>query len=237
MIINLAIVEDDINQAQLLEKHLINYASQKALSFKINLYSHAVALIEDYTANFDIIFMDIQLPYLNGMDAARTIRDLDKEVIIIFITNLVQYAVQGYEVEALDYIVKPIEYYDFALKVSRAIQRIENKPQHDILIPTGSGFRKISARSIRYVETERHHVIYHTVNGEFRQYATISSVEKKLQNYDFFRCNNCYLVNLAYVQKIQGYTVLLDGVNLRISQPRKKAFVERLLDYARKKNV
>ncbi|MEK3669822.1 MULTISPECIES: LytR/AlgR family response regulator transcription factor [unclassified Paenibacillus] len=236
MIITIAIVEDDINQARLLESHLTIFGIEKGVSFNIMHFQHAVALLENYTANFDIIFMDIQLPYMNGMDAARSLRALDKEVILIFITNLTQYAIHGYEVEALDYIVKPVEYYDFALKMSRAIRRIDEKPGHDMLIATDKGIRKISPKSIRYIETEGHHVIYHTAEGDLRQYATISSIEEKLQEYDFYRCNNCYLVNLAYVQRIQGYTVVLDGVDLRISQPRKKAFVEKLMLYVSKKN-
>lgn len=235
--ITVAIVEDDIDQARLLESHLTSYGAEKGLSFNIVHFPQAVALLENYTANFDIIFMDIQLPYMNGMDAARSIRALDKSVILIFITNLTQYAIQGYEVEALDYILKPVEYFDFALKMSRAIRRISEESRNDILITADNGIRKVSPKSIRYVETEGHHVIYHTADGEFRQYATISSIENKLQSYDFFRCNNCYLVNLAYVQRIQGYTVIVDGVELKISQPRKKDFVDKLTEYVRRNNL
>lgn len=237
MIIQIAIVEDDNNQALLLESYLEKFANERGLSLNIVHFRQAVALLENYTPNFDIVFMDIQLPYVNGMDAARKIRELDKEVIIMFITNLSQYAVHGYEVEALDYMVKPVKYFDFALKMSRAINKLNEQPNSSILISTVDGIQKVYPKHIRYVETEGHHVIYHTTEGEFRQYATMSSVEKRLQSFHFYRCNNCYLVNLAYVQRIQGYNVMLDGEELRISQPRKKAFVQKLMDYVSKKNL
>jgi len=236
IIIKIAIVEDDTSQARLLESHLKNYSIDKRLLINIEHFSQAVALLENYNPHFDIIFMDIQLPYMNGMDAARSIRALDKTVILIFITNLAQYAIQGYEVEALDYMLKPVEYYDFVLKMSRAMERLKDNPKDELLIPSDKGIFKVSPKNISYVETEGHHVIYHLLDNSLRQYATISSIEKKLHAYDFFRCNNCYLVNLSYVQKVHGYTVTLDGgVELKISQPRKKAFLKKLMEYVKEK--
>ncbi|SCP98431.1 LytR/AlgR family response regulator transcription factor [Anaerobium acetethylicum] len=235
--IKIAIVEDEESQARLLEEYLNRYAEEKKIQFKIQKFTNAVSLLENYSADYDIIFMDIRMPYMNGMDAAHRLRKLDKTVLLIFMTSLTQYAISGYEVEALDYIVKPIGYYDFALKMSRAMQRIPKDSPDEIVVSTVNGMVKLSPSDIRFLETEGHHVIYHTADADYRQYGTLSSAEAKLQSYNFCRCNNCYLVNLQYVESIQGYTVTVDGKELRISQPRKKAFVQQLLDYTKRKTT
>lgn len=121
MIVHIALVEDDVKAAETIQKYLDRYEAENQIKFDVTTFSNAIPLLENYTADYDIIFMDIRMPYMNGMDAAHRLRAIDSKVILIFITSLTQYAVAGYEVEALDYIVKPVNYYDFALKLARAI--------------------------------------------------------------------------------------------------------------------
>lgn len=235
--VRIAIVEDELKYSCALEDYINRYSNEKNLLTKIKVYSNAVALLENYTAEYDIIFMDIRMPYMNGMDAAYKLRELDKKVLLVFVSGLTQYAIKGYEVEALDYLVKPISYYDFSLKMSRAIQKLPQNVNSEIIISTINGIAKLSPNDIRFLETDGHHVIYHTAKEDFIQYATLSSAEKKLRSFDFARCNNCYLVNLQFVQRIKGYFVTVDGKDLQISQPRKKAFVQQLIAYSERKTL
>lgn len=124
MPVRVAVVEDDEKAAATLKQYLTRYGEENQISFKIGMYSNAISILEQYSANYDIIFMDIRMPYLNGMDAAHRLRVLDSTVALIFVTSLTQYAVSGYEVDAMDYIIKPVNYYDFALKLSRVLKRI-----------------------------------------------------------------------------------------------------------------
>lgn len=232
--VNIAIVEDDKAQSAHLEATLKSYADEYNTPLKITVFQNAMAFLGRYTAEFDIVFMDILMPMMNGMDAARVLREKDDRVMIIFVTNMQQYAIQGYEVGAFDYIVKPISYPEFRLKFTRALSKLlPQKKAANILIKTETGYVRLTPEQITYVEVRQHHCIYHTKQGEFRQYQTMKSVEQQLDLYGFTRCNNFLLINLAYVTKIEGMTVFVNGEALQISYPRKKVFYEKFAEFMR----
>lgn len=232
MAIKIAIVEDDKTASDAIKEYILRYGKENTLQFAITQYPDAVGLLDQYSAEFDIIFMDIQMPYLNGMDAAHRLRALDQKVILIFTTSLVQYAVEGYEVDALSYLVKPINYYEFAMKLGRAVKKVPFISAEVIVLNTKSGDIRLAQEDIRYVEISGHWVVYHTLGGDYSQYSSLSKVEELLSAAEFARCNSCYLVNLLYVQQINGMFVILDnGTELKISQPKKKTFTSALQKY------
>ncbi len=162
---------------------------------------------------------------------------MDGSVVLIFVTSLTQYAIAGYEVEALDYIVKPVQYYSFALKLTKALRHVNADAEDAISVSTGFGTARIHLRDIRYIEVRDHLLTYYTFDGSFSEFQTISNVEKAVNGKDFARVSNACLVNLRYVKGYKGYTVfLLDDTELRISQPRKKAFVRTLEQFREKGN-
>lgn len=231
MSIHIAIVEDDRTASETLSGCLLRYAEENHIHFQISTFHDAVSMLDNYTADYDIIFMDIRMPYLNGMDAAHRLRALDQKVILIFVTSLTQYAIEGYEVSALAYIVKPVKYYDFALKLSRAMSKVSLVNSSKFEIRTKTGTIRLDPQDIRYVESNGHHLTFHTLSGEYTQYSSLSKLEEQLSEFHFARCNSCYLVNLQYVRAIKGYTAILDSCELKISQPRKKAFVQAMEYY------
>lgn len=234
MSVRVAIVEDDAQTSASLKNYILRYGAENEIEFQIQIFENAVLLLENYQTEWQIIFMDIDMPYLNGMDAAHRLRELDSDVLLIFVTNLVQYAVSGYEVDALDYIVKPVNYYNFAMKLARAVRRMPSMAAKDIMLSTNVGIVRLNPNDIKYLEVLGHKLIYHTTGQTYTQYSTLSKMEPQFLPYGFARCNNCYLVNLRYVKSIKGYTVNLDDCELRISQPRKKSFVQVLAEYERK---
>ncbi len=157
-----------------------------------------MSFLEPYAGDYDLIFMDIQMPYMNGMDAAHKLREIDQNVALIFVTSLGQYAINGYEVRALDFILKPIGYFDFVLKMSRAMQMLPEKTSAVIMVNTTAGVVKLIPNDLAYAESSGHHVIYHMKDGKtYEQYASLKSVEKELADFSFARMNSCYLVNLG----------------------------------------
>ena len=229
--IRIAIVEDEEGNQKILQNYLDRLSKEKGLLFRISVFDNGVTFLDKYQAEYDLVFMDIQMPYENGIEVSKALREKDKYVSIIFVTNYVAYAVNGYEVNALDYIVKPIDYYDFALKINKALTLMEKHAEKEsyIMLSTSDGYQKIPIMSIRYVESQKHSVIFHTIEGTIKKYASIKSVEKMLPENVFVRCNSCYIVNLNYVTRVDKFDLYLGTESLMISHPRKKE-VMNLLD-------
>ena len=125
--IRIALIEDESEAKDLFVANLDRYSKEHGIGFTVAHFCNAMTFLESYKPVYDIVFMDIRMPDMNGLDAAHRLRQLDPSVILIFLTNLSQYAVRGYEVNALDFIVKPISYYVLVLKLERALHRLENE--------------------------------------------------------------------------------------------------------------
>lgn len=230
--VNIAIVEDDKSQAEQLESTLSRYSNEFRVPLKTTVFYNAMAFLNKYSGEYDIVFMDILMPMLNGMDASRLLREKDEKVMVIFVTNMQQYAIQGYEVGAFDFILKPVRYPEFKLKFTRAMSKLmPQKKVASILIKSESGIVRLTPDQILYVEVQQHHCVYHTRQGDFRQYQTMKSVELQLGEYGFARCNNYLLVNLAYVRKIDGMSVYINDTALPISYPRRKQFCDKFEEF------
>jgi len=200
--------------------------------FQVTRYKDGSEIVNNYSSNYDIILMDIEMGSMNGMTAAEKIREIDKDVVIIFITNLAQYAIKGYEVEALDYILKPISYYPFAKKIERALGRKTYRDNKVLSITVGKGnYKKIKIEDLLYIEALGHTIIYHLTNEDVTTSGTIKELEEKLDPKQFFRCNKGYLVNLDKVENIDGFTAFFGNQSIQISRSKKKAFIDALNDY------
>ena len=125
--IRIAIVEDEDYYVSQLTGYLKEYQKSERTEFDITVYRDGDAITSEYKAQFDMILMDIQMKFVDGMTAAEEIRKMDSEVVIIFITNMTQYAIRGYEVAALDYVLKPVSYFAFHEKLKRAVSKIKKR--------------------------------------------------------------------------------------------------------------
>lgn len=230
--IRVAIVEDEPSSAQQIEEYLHRYEKENSIGFSITHFHDGESLVEGYTAAYDVIFLDIQMPGLDGMSAAEQIRQVDTAVMLIFITNMAQYAIRGYAVNAQDFLVKPVPWFAFEQLLKSSLQKLARKTGGSWLLPVENGVVRVELSHILYIESLRHDITVHTDEGDYPISSTMKDLEKKLEGQNFFRCNNGYLVNLARVTGVIDNTALLGPeVRLIISRPKKKAFLAALTDY------
>ena len=232
IMIRIAIVEDDINYANQLQDYLHKYESEFGESFDVKSYCDGDEIVESYHSQFDIILMDVEMRFMDGMTAAELIRRTDKEVVIIFITNMPQYAIRGYAVEALDYVLKPVSYFAFSQRLSRAISRMKNRVNKSVILTVKGGTIRLDMSSIYYIESQGHDIIYHTSSGKYVSSGTMKESEEALKDLHFFRGSKWYLINLAQVDGLEdGCAKLKNGSSVPLSRGRKKEFMEALAHY------
>lgn len=227
----IAIVEDDPAARQQLKTYVLKYFEGREKEVELSVFCDGDEIVESYRADYDLIFLDIQMKRMDGMETAERIRRMDENVFLVFITNMANYAIRGYSVHALDFILKPVNYLMLQQLLTRVEHMLSRQPRRCIPLPTESGIIRMDVSQIYYVETESHAVTIETEKGAFRLRQSMRSMEEMLREYDFFRCNSCYLVNLAHVEQIADGTALVAGHPLAISRPRHKAFMEALTRY------
>jgi DNA-binding LytR/AlgR family response regulator len=229
--IKIAIVEDDNASTQKFLDYIKRYSEESKEEINVVCFTDGDEIASDYKPVYDIIFLDIEMKRLNGMSAAEHIRKFDQDVIIIFITNMAQYAIKGYSVGALDYLLKPVPYFAFSQQLKRSIEKVKAKDSTYLLINLENGILKLPVRNILFIESMKHKMIIHCEDNEYEIFSTMKELEDKLKPNNFFRCNNCYLVNLAYISGIKDNLALIGKYELQISRPRKKEFLEALTAY------
>lgn len=229
--IRIAIVDDEPTSVEELKNYLIQYQKERKEEISITTFSDGDEIVENYKAEYDMILLDIEMRFMDGMTAANIIRESDPEVIIIFITNMAQYAINGYTVNATDYVLKPVSYFSFSQRLDKAIGRINHKVKKFIAIGIKGGTVKLYISDICYIESQGHRLIFHTMTEEYVTFATMKEIEEKLGEMDFFRCNKGCLINLAFVDSVQDGCVIINGERLVISRARKKEFMEQLTNY------
>lgn len=232
--LKLAIVDDDAAYRTEIKQLLKEYEQDYGEKFMIYEYTDGDELIEHYEPVFDIILLDVEMQFMDGMTAATDIRKVDNEVIIIFITNMPQYAIKGYQVGALDYILKPISYYPFSQTMKRAIGK-KNSTETKYIIAALHGIRqKIDVSTIKYVEVLNHDLIFHTTENDINSKGSLKEVIKEIKSDNFFICNKGYLINLEYVDAVDGNNVVIGKDVLLVSRAKKKPLIEAINNYMRR---
>ncbi len=223
---NLVIFSDEEDFINKLEKILYKYAETNEINFNIVSYGNVEYFFADYKMNYDLLFIDIDLTDINSIELSKRVREQDKMIEIVFVTYLAKYAIKGYDVSAIDFIVKPLEYDVISSKMSRILSSIDyNKKKDSVVIPLVRKIVKLYLNDIVFVEIYSHDIIIHTVYGEYRSYGSMVMIQKLLSDDIFSKANRSTLVNLEWIKKIDGSNVIVGNTSVSISRPRKKDFL------------
>lgn len=229
--LNVAVADDEQDMRTQLVAFLHRYAEENQLAVKVDAFEDGRQLVESCAGGYDIILLDIDMPEMEGMTAAEKIREKDRNAVLVFITNMAQCAIRGYEVEALDFIVQPIAYDPFCMRFSRSIKRVYKRENKTICLQTENGLQIVSIKDILWLETSGHFVIWHTKNGERTIKCSLKQAQKLLPDKGFAHCNKYYFVNLEYVNEIREDTVIIDDYELELSRRQKSVFAQAVLEY------
>ena len=225
--IKVAIVEDEEDAGALLRGYLERFERENAVSFGIDMFSGGTSFLFGKEV-YDVVFLDIDMPGMNGLEVSHRLREADKGVGIVFVTNLKQYAIRGYEVDALDFVVKPVTYYAVETVMKKILRRLRDRENGgEIIIRSAYRARRILVDEIAYVDIYLHNISLHLKSGETEKtWGSLAEMEAHLPSDRFVRCSSHCVVNLALVRRIDGFTAYLeDGTELPVSRSRKNALL------------
>lgn len=230
--IRIGIVEDDPASSALLVGYLHRYEQEHDETFDVTTFADGAEVVAGYRPVYDILLLDVEMPGLDGFSAAERIRQLDRDVVIVFITNMTQYAIKGYEVDALSYVLKPVPYFAFSQEIKRSVARLRRRSADYVLLAVDGGMVRVATDDIVFLESAKHRTTVHTVDGKYSVVGPLKALEAELEGKSFFRSNSGYLVNLRHVRGVQQNSArMVGGHDLLISRPRRKAFLAALTDY------
>ena len=224
----IAVVEDEKVCADTLTGYCRRYGSENQQEISVCWYANPVDFLEKYQGDVDLIFMDVLMPMMDGMVCAKRLREMDDTVLLCFVTSMAQYAVRGYEVGALDFMVKPVGYDEFAVKMDRMMRVMKRRPEETVLISSRNSVRNVRTRDLYFVEVYNHSLIYHTADGDYEAYGKLSALEEDDRFRHFIRVSPSHLVNCAHIEAVEDDCLAVRGNRIPISRRRRKECLSRM---------
>ena len=234
----IAVCDDEEIQRSLLKSYLEAWAEEKGRALSVTLFASGEEFLKSWQeAHFDVVLLDIQMPDMDGMSVARRLRETDGQTGIFFVTGYEDYLVQGYEVEAFRYLIKPVsdeklrEGLELFLKKRGGEKRV-------LMVETPEGTRRVDADGICYMEAFAHSCELHTLTELVTVKSGISALEKEAARLGIplFRCHRSYAVNIAQIRAIEREAALLaDGTRIPVSRRLYQELNRRFIDYFLKK--
>lgn len=230
--INIVICDNNVPFLNTLHQYFDKYKSEHKTNLKLTLFKNGEDLINHYCYGFNIIFLDILMPGMDGITVAKKIRESDSKVVIIFLTSTLKYSLMGYSVGAANYVIKPISYKKFKIELDKAISYCNEIEQQFITIKNATGIYKIYVNDISFIETCNHRTLIHTQKKNITCFYNMKKLEKDLQDFGFIRCHSSYIVNISYIESVEKLLItLISSEQIPISQQKRKHVMKTIAVY------
>lgn len=231
IMLNLAVCDDERIVLQEFEQHVEKFKEETNQNIKTTLFQSGEDLVEKYHGEFDVIFLDIQMGGMNGIQIAREIREMDEKVVIVFLTSIMKYVLEGYKVNAKNYLMKPLSYQRFKIEMEQLVSKWKRDKEF-ILVKNDSGKYIIYLNQIIYIETFERNTLIHREQDEIICYKTMKEHEDSLKDNHFYRVHSSYIVNLSYISEVVNNEIkLITGDYVLLSKNRKKSFMDAWLKF------
>lgn len=232
--IRIAIVEDDPKATEHLKDCLNKFENEQNVAIRATAFVNGTSFLYSSEKIFDLVFMDIDMPGMNGLEVSRRLREQDENISIVFLTNLKQYAISGYKVNALDFLVKPLTYLSFETVMKKFLKHIQKKESGGkIFIKSSYCMKRVLIDDIDYIDVYLHEITIHQRNGEEEKtWGNLSDYEKLLPADRFTKCSGHCIVNLDCVKKIEGSVLTLEsGRQIPVSRNKKSGLITAFMRY------
>ncbi len=227
------ICDDEPEMCAQIRQSLARFTQECGAQFSIRECHSGEALLCRLEADTDLVFLDIRMEGLSGMEAARRLRKENRDVCLIFITTMTQYALEGYQVHAYGFLKKPLLYAQFRLLMLDALRSLAGKKEETITLKIGSEVHTVSLPRLLYLEVRNHEVRVVCTDGVLSCYEAMSNMEQLLRGHGFFRCHKSFCVNLRHITRITSAGVQMrNGDELPVSKHRRREFLEAFSAYA-----
>lgn len=218
----IAVCDDDSMMIVTLKAHIQAWAQRNKQQVAITSYESAESFLLNWTSPtmFNLLFLDIKMSSMSGMELAEVIRKVDSEMAIVFVTADRDSILQGYTVNALHYLIKPISEEDCSACLSKVKERLVRDDTSALVVQTDGRLMRIRYDDIMYFESISHYLHVHSTKEEVRYRKNIGEAEEELSGLkEFVRIHRSYLVNLRYVSSVEDNDVVLENnEKLRVSR-------------------
>jgi DNA-binding LytR/AlgR family response regulator len=217
---------DEKNICDYIEKRVTDYLAKIDEEAEISVFYDSAPLLEacKKSNDFDIIFLDIKMKTINGVDCAKLLRENDVNSLIVFVTSSAEYVFSGYEVKAFRYILKTDLVNAFDRIFGECLNELSKSDDSFYTVKTASAVKNIPLNDILYFESNKRVLIVHTKNDEYSFYGKLDQVEKELDGKDFIRTHQSYFVNARKIKSVSKDSAeLQNGEILPVSKSKASA--------------
>ena len=232
MLYKIAVCDDERTMLHQLSSYLTRMQEETGAQYDIFYFTSAEELLASMPANVQVILLDIAMGNMTGMECAKTLRAKDCKADIVFITNMTEYALEGYDVHAFAFIPKPVVYTEFKQKLTACFAHARHESKAIFPVDTAGGKELLPIDEIIFAEVYQHETSFVLSDRSVTGAIPLSEAEKLLMTYGFFRCHRCYIVNMANIRRIdQDKLTMNNGKVIPVSKHRRKNFLDAFANF------